>query len=120
MQRDMDLVRRILLAIEADETDGHQGIDLKVDDAPRETVAFHLILMAEAGLIRGYETSDKAGRGFTATRMTWEGYEFLDAARSETAWTSAKAKVAGKAGGLAFEVLKALLIDQARRAIGLG
>ena len=55
------------------------------------------------------------------TSVTWAGYEFLDAARSDTVWNRAKSAVITGAGGLAFDVLKAVLIkvgvDQAMQAL---
>ena len=47
---------------------------------------------------------------YSAISLTWQGHEFLDAARNDTIWRKAKKKVLETTGGLAFDVLKAALL----------
>jgi hypothetical protein len=51
--------------------------------------------------------------------LTWEGHDFLDAARSETIWKKVMNKVKDSTGTVAFEVLKALLIAASKEKFGL-
>jgi hypothetical protein len=50
-------------------------------------------------------------------RLTWEGYEFLEASRDEGLWNKAVREVVSKGGGLAFEVLKQVLVSWVKDAV---
>src|SRR3989304_682869 len=104
----MDLVRKILLAIEEKPTPEHHSISIK--DYSHEMVVYHVMLLREAGLIEALDFSSSGGPDFRPGRLTWQGHEFLDAARDDTRWNEAKG-VMTKVGGFALEVLKAVLIE---------
>lgn len=123
MKRDMDLVREILLRAEAAEP----GKEIKPDipGYGEEKIGLHVELMIDRKLIKG--TTIPSGSGpahriltYRIDRMTWEGYEFLDAARNDTTWKKAKNKCLEATGGLAFEILKAYLTELGKEAIGRG
>jgi len=85
MQRDMDLIRKIMLAVEeAASTLG--TIEVKIDGYTDQQVAYHVALLREAGLLHAVDLSSKSGLDFRPTRLTWAGHEFLDAARNDTIW----------------------------------
>lgn len=121
MKRDMDLVRGILLAIEANES-GRAPQKLSVDGYTDEQIGYHVLIMMEAGVVVGRE-SKEIGRppNARATRLTWEGHDFLDASREPARWEKAKG-VASKVGGVTIEVmgtiLTRLMLAQADTAIG--
>ncbi len=110
MKRDMDLVRSILLRMESEEC-GTAPRDFVFEGHGAEQVSYHVVLMAEAGLLLCVE-SKEIGRPIAARpiRMTWEGHEFLDASRSPERWERAKRAAKG-VGGFAFEVFKNVLIN---------
>ena len=110
MKRDMDLVRKILLACEA-EPSGWAPSPLVVEGYTEAQIGFHVMLMAEAGLIQGKNITSSKSQGpqWLPGPMTWAGYEFLDASRDEGTWGKAKAAVS-KVGGFSFDVLKAILV----------
>lgn len=75
MRLDMDLVRKIMLALE------ERGVILgdvvlEIDGYDEETLTYHLVLMAEGGLIDGIAVHTFDGPGFMPRRLTWEGYQF--------------------------------------------
>ncbi len=122
MKRNMDLVRGILLQIEA--TDPGKEIKLDVTGHSEEETKLHVELMIEHGLVKGVTIPSGDGRAHRITRceiygMTWEGHDFLDAARNDTIWKKAKEKCLETTGGLAFDVLKACLVELGKEAIGL-
>lgn len=92
MKRDMDLVRKILLATEA----LPYGSQLNgLEDVPTEAFITHVIWLKEGGLV---EANAMAGSGSYAkyaivTRLTWAGTEFVDAMRDDTLWAKAKENV---------------------------
>ena len=121
MKRDMDLVRAILLHIEQRDTGDKFG-PVAIDGRDAESVAYHVRIMAQAGLL-DHQREDRglyeSRPDYTQIRMAWAGHEFLEAARDETQWQKAKAKVAGAAGGMVFGVLNALLVEYAKKQVGL-
>ena len=75
--------------------------------------------MNQAGLIEAEDVSDVSEFAYRPLRLTWEGHEFLDAARDDTRWNAAKRTVTSTTGGLAFEFLKAVLIHKGKELLGL-
>jgi hypothetical protein len=80
MKRDMDLVRDIL--VQAETFPFGDFHDISVADHAHEEVVYHVMLLDEAGLIEAKECSSLDGIDWKAKRLTYEGHEFLDAARS--------------------------------------
>jgi hypothetical protein len=112
VQRDIDLIRHILLDLEArgSYTD---WLDVDIEEYSPEQVDYHLELLIEAGLIRVPASGMELSRRHPL-RLTWEGHEFLDAARSEMRWQKVKAS-ADKIDGLLFAFIKAALLEMARQ-----
>jgi hypothetical protein len=113
MKRDMDLARKILFAIEScDDPLGPQS-SLEVEGYADMVIAYHVKLLAQAGLIEADDVSEMGEDGFRwwAGSLTWEGHEFLEAARDDTRWNKTKRLVSDKAGGLMFEALKFALMQ---------
>jgi Hypothetical protein (DUF2513) len=119
MQRDMDLVREILLVLER-HPDGFAPDDLHIDGYTKEQIAYHAYIMGQAGLIAVADTTnmDSSGPEAMITNMTWAGHEFLEAAREPKRWAEAKA-VLHKAGGASFQVWTAVLTDIVRKSLGV-
>ena len=120
MKRNMDFVREILLQIES--TEPGETIEFDIPDAGEEEIGLHVELMIEGGLIKG--TVVPAGTGpahrilaHSSERITWEGHNFLDAARNDTIWQKAKKKCVEATDGLPFDVLKACLVELCKEAI---
>jgi hypothetical protein len=117
MKRDMELVRKILLALEeAEETTGNNPtIEGYSDDA----VSAHAFLMVQAGLVGGAVVSnlESPNPEAIAYNLTWEGHEFLDLARSNTIWSKAKAKVLAATSGTGIAALKVALTELTKRAL---
>jgi uncharacterized protein DUF2513 len=110
MQRDLELIRKMLLAIEESESGW----------APeyRGPSAFEGY---DAGLARGSEVTQfgaEAPEGHI-TSLTWAGHEFIEAARDEGRWKTAMTTVAQKGGAITLDVLKQVLIGYMRTTFGL-
>lgn len=119
MKRDMDLIREILLLIEANTND---RISLDLPNYDNHEIGLHIELMIERSLIEG--TAIPAGSGGSRTilywdiiRITWEGYDFLYISRNETIWQKAKKIFLEKTGGLTFDIFKQCLLNLASQAI---
>lgn len=105
MKRDMDLIRRIALETEA-LAFGESLTSL--DGVAKEEFATHVAWMKEAGLLSAnvIEYSDGSAPFAMAQKLTWAGCEFLDAARSDTVWSKAKANVIKPGMSFTFDLLK--------------
>ena len=115
MKRDLDLVRKILIAIE--DKPNLEPEEITIQEYEFEVVAFHLLILKEAGLVDAVMSEDAAGEliGAFAIRLTWNGFEFLDLARNDTVWNKSKKFLKEKAVsvsvGVLTEVLKSILKD---------
>jgi hypothetical protein len=104
MNRDMDIIRQILICTERGGSLSELGIDERV-------IAYHGLLMIEAGLILGaVHEGTYGGRKlpdrFIYHRLTWAGHDFLDAICEDTIWKKAKEQVLKPGASWTFEVLK--------------
>ena len=119
MKRDMDLARDILLALE-DRGNGRLGlIKIDIPDRSRAEVSYHVMLLAQAALIEATDLSSPNRFGWRARNLTWQGHEFLEAARNDTIWERATTAVVERTGGLTLDLLQATLIKIGREALGL-
>lgn len=121
MKRDMNLIRDILLALEA-ESSAFAPESLQLEGYSDEQIGYHTLLLVEAGLVEGVKTSsfDSDSPSASATRLTWSGYEFLDAARDKNRWQEALRIVQEKGGGaVTIGTLTQLLSALAKQAMGL-
>lgn len=117
MKRDMDLVRKIMLAVEASERPLDSSL-IRIGGYTGETITEHMRLLNEAGLIEGISAYSVEHRlKWIELRLTWNGHDFLDAARNENVWVETVAEVRKKSGAVPFEVLKGLLMEVAHDSV---
>lgn len=102
MQRDWELVRRILLALEASE--GGRLMADQVAGFDAESVCYHMEIMRQAGLIEARVIQGAC----VALSLTWAGHEFLDGIRKDTVWNKVKARAREAGVGLTTDVVVAL------------
>ena len=110
MKRDIDLVRKILLGLEA-EGSSPEMVELEVEGYEQPLVHNHLTIMVEAGLIYGQEYSHEAVDDtiWMYVRMTWRGHDVLDAARDDARWAKVKAQLEATGGAWTLAILEQLL-----------
>ena len=118
MKRDMDLVREVLLQVEK-RSYRDAGKPVCLNGRSEEDISYQVKLMHQAGLIEAIDASTRAGLNWLPMSLTWDGHEFLDAARDDTRWNRTKTLVAEKAGIVGFEILKQALVAMAKQAMGL-
>ena len=111
MKRDMDLCRKILLSVEAREgTVGPAKVEL--EGYTEGEIGYHAKLLADQGLLEGKEIT---GIGISTHRyapscLTYKGHDFLEAARDDTRWKTAKAEITGKGLPWTLDVMKGVLL----------
>lgn len=119
MRRDWDLIRKILLKIE-DEQSGYAP-ELSIEGYTRAQVGYHAWLLIEAGLAEGQrlDISDSEAPEGAITNLTWAGHDFAEAMRNDTGWKKAMGTVKEKVGSITFDILKQLLGSIIKAALGL-
>ncbi len=115
MQRDIDLLRQLLLDIE------RRGATCPIDtlraDARQdgdERVRYHLRLLTDAGMLK---EAGQTSTGSPCVRLTHEGQEFIELTRSDARWREVKAAVLAATGGVPLTVLRSLLAKWAWRSV---
>ena len=126
MRRDLDLVRALLLKLEAvdiapgemDMVDPDDEV-VAVEGYEADQIAHHLVWLLEAGLVVG-EDPFTGSIGFR--RVSCQGADFLDTVRDPEVWKRTK-DGASKMGGWTFGLLKdlgtAYLKHVAKERLGL-
>lgn len=119
MKRDMELIRKIALTIEAAPTGF--APDLKFDGYTPEEIGYHAYLMIDGGLATGPTVTHARSTGPEAkiTALTSKGHDFAEAARDETRWKKVMIIVQEKGGSITLPVLAELLKMSMRSAFGL-
>ena len=100
MKRNMDLIRLVLLKIEAKETSAAlYASDLQIESYTKEEVAYSCKLLYEAGYVSDYKPfyADNTLCDFGVGSMTWEGQDYLESVRDNTRWGKIK-KIAKEKG----------------------
>ena len=115
MHRDMNLVRQILLGIE--EYPEPMWVELDIPGYTPEQVSYHVMLLADAGLVEAVSFSSFDGFEWKPKHLTWEGHEFLEASRDDNRWKKALNLMKEKGGGITFDVLKDLLLQLMRASV---
>ncbi|MBI6557387.1 Conserved hypothetical protein [Pseudomonas veronii 1YdBTEX2] len=122
MKLDKDLVREILLAVEASNEDPLGWTVLNLEGRDAKEVSYHVMLLHEAGLIVGQDLSTCDGLEWLPKRLTYKGHEFLDTVRDGEVWrrTKAGAEKAGVAGlGVLLELGKAYGKEVLKEKLGI-
>lgn len=106
MKRNWDIVRKILLAVEALPDEGSQFNSGELIGHDNEIVAYQMRLLLEAKLIEGGCRNMTGPAWCYAIRLTWAGHEFLDNIRRDSVWNDIKNNAREKGVDLSLDVIK--------------
>jgi hypothetical protein len=104
MKLEKELVRKILLKVEDFEGETYDGVPLEFEDYTERQIAYHVMLLIEAGYLVGEDLSTLSGDEWEAQRLTYAGHEFLDTIRDAEVWRRTK-DAAVKVGGVSLQVM---------------
>ncbi|WP_028227365.1 DUF2513 domain-containing protein [Paraburkholderia ferrariae] len=112
MKRDMDLIRELMLELEALSVPSTDIIliapdAIAVEGYDTQQIDYHLQLLAQAGLVDAGGADGcgmRAGPGIAFRSLSWAGHDFLDAVREQDVWEKTKA-AAAKVGGYTVDIL---------------
>lgn len=107
MVRDMELIRKILLNVEAG--DLNAGVEGYTNDA----VNFHKALLIKKDLVEGtphYPTGKDSSPDIPdlvmISRLTWDGHDFIQGIATETKWNRVKGFLTEAGKDLTIETIK--------------
>lgn len=106
MQRDLRLIRLILLAFESHCDDSEPKIE--IEGVSQSEIDYHLRLMVEADLLR-FEPREQRFAPHAGHQLTWSGHEFLDAARDANIWAKTMTKIE-KFKGFTWQIVQQTLV----------
>lgn len=113
MKRDMDLIRRIVLAAEEiTEPDWLEGLD-NVDDL---SFSAHARWLGEAGIADAIDIGGMDSQ-YIVKRLTWDGCNFADEIRSDDIWKKAKTDVLKPTMSFTFSVLREWLKTEIQQGL---
>ena len=118
MKRDMELVRKLVLAME-EAPRGTYSNTLNVDGRTDEEIGFHVCLLLNEGFVEGRDTTELAGPvpEAIATGLTWQGHNFAAAARNESRWARVMNLLSNSAESATLVTISNLLQGAAARAL---
>lgn len=93
--------------------------DIEINGYDRQQIAYHAVLLSDAGYIDGQDRSSLASRNFHIRRLTNQGHDFLDAIRDQTVWGNTKNKVLEHGGSIALGLVKEIATAYLRQKIGI-
>jgi len=109
MQRDMELIRKILFAIEDKYIDTWlHSSQIQIDGYEMKAIGYHCAILYDAGLIYDYKGnyySDEL-QWFAVGRLTWDGHELLDKIKSDTVWNKTKETITKKGIPFVLDAVK--------------
>ena len=120
MRRDLDLIRKLILAVE--DRDAENWIpEIQIDGYTPQQIGYHSYLLVDAGLAKGANVSTVEDMlpNWHLSYLTSAGHDFADAARSDSTWNKATTLVKNTGGGFTLDVLKQVLVSVVKNALGL-
>ena len=119
MKRNWDVIRKILLQLEAIPDEGGQLACGDLAGVDNEAAFYHMRLLIESGLAVGGAPELLGGASYAyLTRLTWEGHELLDKMRRETVWNKIKETARTKGVDLSVEVVSQVGAAVIARMVG--
>lgn len=108
MKRDLDLIRDLLLYIEASETYPVHSYDIEIPEADESQILFHIELLIDADYIEALNSSTIGRRSYYIYRLTMSGCDYLDSVRDEQIWKDTASKIISAAGSATLEIVKSV------------
>ena len=119
MKRDLDLVRQLMLQIEA--LPAAPPVQYRMSEIEDPALLAHLEMLIEAGLVNGRISRSQGARGdvISVSGLTWQGHEWVEMVRSQSLWNEVKSAVLDGGGVLTFELTRAMATKLLRARLAL-
>jgi hypothetical protein len=114
----MELIRKILFFLEGRGFLKAERV-LPIEGYEEAKIAYHMHLLAQAGLVDFEPELSKTGRIIRAhvIGLNWANHEFLDSVRSDKVWRRLLKYAQEKGGALPFDLVKTLAIELLKKSI---
>lgn len=120
MERDFDLIRRILQDVEKAPVGEIIGDIDYPDDYPKVVVYEHVKLLLDEKFLEGEAMQQNDVVVIVRiSRLTWKGHDFLKATQDESIWHKAKASVLKKTASFTSDLLLEWLKAAAKATYGM-
>jgi hypothetical protein len=115
MKRDMEIIRRLMLAVEDDAFMLGQIVMFEGVDA--RTCGLHVAMLMEAGLVEGrlYRNDTTGIYGASIERLTNAGHDFCAGLRDETIWKKVREHVIRPGTGFVLSLVAEYVRTEVRR-----
>lgn len=118
MKRDMELIRKILFAVENGEK------DKPIEGYSEDVLRYHQALLIEAELLdgtvlQGNVTFSESPVTVFIKKLSWDGHELLDAVRHDSIWNTIKADFKEASVETIIKVAKQLAEGWAKKKVEL-
>jgi hypothetical protein len=119
MRRDLDLVRQLLLQIEA--LPAGPPAQYRAGEVEDPVLLAHLEMLIASGLVNGKISRSQGSRGdvISISGLTWEGHEWVEMVRSQGVWNETKTALVEHGGVMSFELARAVAARILRLRLGL-
>ena|ERR1043166_5041248 len=120
MQRDLELIRNILLDAESVPA-GQTIFGFEFSGQTEAEILGHVELLIDAGYLDGTIMRGRQGQPMKCAvkKLTWEGHEFLADAKNDTVWKRVVAEAKEKGTSTSMVVIQGLLSKAAQKFAGL-
>ena len=118
MTRDMDLIRQILIEVDAHQ-DPMRPFHVQAAGYSPDQIAYHVKLLAEAGYVDAMNFTTHASFDWRPQSLTWRGHEFLGAIRNDTVWQKLKAELKDRRLDAPLELVQQLASKLVASLLGL-
>ena len=120
VKRDLELIRKLVLAAEENAT-GYILNDIQIEGYTPEQIGYHSYLVIDGGLAQGEDitTHDDTSPNWKILHLTSAGHDFADAVRDESTWRKATGLVKAQGGSVTLDVMKQVLVSIIKNALGL-
>ena len=111
MKRDWDVIREVLIEVEALDTHTRDKAQYSVthgQPADTDLKAEHALMLWEAGFIDASDAGADEGPALLSPKLTWQGHDLLETMRSPRVWNRIKTVAEEKGVELTFDAVKAL------------
>ena len=119
MKRDLDLVRQILLQIEA--LPAGPPAQYRMSEIEDPVLLAHFELVLASGLVNGKISRSQSSRGdvISISGLTWQGHEWIETVRQDSVWNETTSTLLESGGALTYELTRAVAERILRTRLGL-
>ena len=111
MRRDWDVIRNLLIEIEALTYSDSFSLDSNDLDDPKDIIKLEMadLLLAKGFFTGGRDAYLDSGLVLYNLKLTWDGHELLDTLRDQNVWNRIKEISKEKGVDITFESIKVML-----------